>query len=152
MQETESIYIADANLSELQIFQKMECLSDTGKFIIPYSLSKHTEEYSKEEVIYKKIVNRKNNIIGFVILVLNKNEDCMEFRRIVIEEKGKGYGTDSVKLLDKLCKDEYGVQKIWLDVFEFNKRGQHIYEKCGYKYVKSVELEGETLKIYEKAL
>jgi len=137
--------------NELELFQRFETKEDTIYYIIPYTMDKHIEEFNKPNIVYKTILFR-NKIIGFMILSLDEDGKSMEFRRIVINEKGKGFGIMAINYLDFIVKEEYLRNRIWLDVYEHNKRGIHIYEKCGYKYLKRVKHDGKELKIYEKIL
>lgn len=56
----------------------------------------------------------------------------IEFRRIVISEKGLGYGKDSIKLIKKICFEKYKADKIWLDVYSDNERAIKLYESQGF--------------------
>ena len=137
--------------NELELFQRFEKEKDTKDYIIPYTLEKHIEEFNKPNIVYKTILNR-NKIIGFMILNLEEDKKSVEFRRIVINEKGKGFGIMAIKFLDYIVKEEFVRNRIWLDVFENNKRAIHIYKTCGYKYFKRVKYDGKELKVYEKIL
>jgi len=145
------IEIRDSLKNELILFQRIEAEDDTKNFIIPYTYQKHLEEYDKPEIVYKTIVVEKT-IVGFIILRLEEDRNSVEFRRIVIKEKGKGYGKMAINILDTIVKNEYKRNRIWLDVFSHNERGIHIYEKCGYIYQNSIDYQGKKLKIYEKIL
>lgn len=46
---------------------------------------------------------------------------------------GKGYGTDSMKILIDFIFNEMNINKIRLGTFSFNKRAIKSYEKCGFK-------------------
>jgi RimJ/RimL family protein N-acetyltransferase len=45
----------------------------------------------------------------------------------------KGYGTDAMQVLLKFVFEQMNMNKIKLFVFQFNKRAQKCYEKCGFK-------------------
>jgi len=45
----------------------------------------------------------------------------------------KGYGTDLVKTILKFCFEELELNKVYLDVWEENKRAIGCYLKCGFK-------------------
>lgn len=47
--------------------------------------------------------------------------------------RGKGYGTDVVKVLLKYCFEELAVASVHLDVLETNEGGIKCYEKCGFQ-------------------
>jgi len=55
---------------------------------------------------------------------------------IVIGNKeywGKGYGTDAIEVLLNHAFNQMNLFKVYLRVFEYNKRGIRCYEKCGFK-------------------
>jgi len=45
----------------------------------------------------------------------------------------KGYGTDLVKTILKFCFEELDLNKVYLDVWEENKRAIGCYTKCSFK-------------------
>ena len=54
---------------------------------------------------------------------------------IAIGEKslwGKGYGTDAMNALLDFGFGEVRLERIWLDVYDFNKRARRSYEKSGF--------------------
>ena len=144
------ITLADTTEDQLEIFHAMEKDEDTVPYIIPYSVEEHRHEFNRNDVIYKSVYDDKSELIGFVILVLDPDEDSIEFVRIVIAEKGKSYGSRAVALIDQVCKQELGRQRVWLDVFEFNQRAQHVYESLGYQFFGTRDYEGKVLKLYQK--
>ena len=48
--------------------------------------------------------------------------------------RGKGYGTEAMKLILKYAFNELNLHRVNLGVFEFNERAIKSYKKCGYKY------------------
>ena len=55
---------------------------------------------------------------------------------IAIGEKsmwGKGFGTDAMRALLDFGFGEVRLERIWLDVYDFNKRAVRSYEKAGFK-------------------
>jgi len=153
MEEIPIVYLRDTIAEDLPKFVTFESEQETKQFITPYPLEWHQQEFKKPEKIYKTIVTRDNDhLVGFVILILDEDERSVEFRRIVIGPKGKGYGQATVKLLDELCKSELKRNRIRLGVYDFNLKGQYIYEKAGYIFLKEQLLRGKILKIYEKDL
>jgi len=45
---------------------------------------------------------------------------------------GKGYGTDAMRILLRYAFDELNLNRINLNVFEYNQRAQKSYLKCGF--------------------
>jgi RimJ/RimL family protein N-acetyltransferase len=143
--------IRNSTIEELKLFCEFEKNADTNEFIHAYSLDKHREEYLTENIFYKTVV-LNNEIIGFIILCLDDDGRSVEFRRIVISKKGKGYGEKAVRKIDEIVSIEFKRSRIWLDVFAHNSKAIHIYKKCGYRYLRSTEHQGKELMIFEKIL
>lgn len=55
---------------------------------------------------------------------------------IVIGEKeywGQGYGSDAIRTLLSFCFTRMNLRRVSLSVWEYNKRAQRCYEKCGFQ-------------------
>jgi len=135
---------------ELELIWDME-QGEARNFIIPYVLEKHQLEFAKPSVAYRSVWSN-GQLIGFIILVLERDGQSVEFRRIVVSQPGFGYGKRVVGMVDQLCRSEFCRARVWLDVFETNHRARHVYEQCGYQQFGKSEHEGKTLLLYEKAV
>ncbi len=47
---------------------------------------------------------------------------------------GRGMGTEAIRLLMDFAFDELAINRVELEVFEFNDRAIHVYEKIGFKH------------------
>lgn len=137
-------------ISEASAFVEMECSPDTKGFVIPYSVEKHVSLIESNEVIYLSLYD-ENELSGFIILS-QESQDTVEFRRIVVASKGKGLGQLAIKEVEQYCTEHLNCSKVWLDVFESNSRGIHIYQKLGYTQFKEALYEGRSLLFMEKML
>jgi RimJ/RimL family protein N-acetyltransferase len=45
---------------------------------------------------------------------------------------GRGYGSDAMEVLVRICFAQMNMNKVCLNVFSFNKRARRCYEKCGF--------------------
>lgn len=144
------LVLRDTEREDLARISEME-QGEAQKFILAYSLEQHQTEFAKREVVYKSIWLR-DELVGFLILVLDPDGRSVEFRRVVISKPGHGYGKRVVGKIDELCRSELGRSRIWLDVFETNARARHVYERCGYRCFGESEHAGRTLLLYEKAV
>lgn len=143
--------------SELNAVHAMSGDEDTRDFIVPYSLQRHHAEFAKPDVIYLGILaagagTRSGPMLGYFILALDPDDASVECRRIVIGRKSRGTGKRAMRLLDRYCSEALGRARIWLDVYDFNTRGQRVYESCGYRRTKEAAQDGKTLFFYEKRL
>jgi RimJ/RimL family protein N-acetyltransferase len=51
----------------------------------------------------------------------------------VVEEWGKGYGAEATRLMVQHAFATLNLNRVWLEVYEFNQRGIRAYEKVGFQ-------------------
>lgn len=141
------MHLRPSLISELVSFHNMEVSSENNKYIQAYTHEEHMLAYHQDNTHYLTVIEA-GECIGFIILVCD--EQGIEFRRIVITQKGSGLGQSALLEMEKYCLAHFNEKRIWLDVFDYNLRGIHIYEKSGYKRVNSVAHPKGNLFIYEK--
>jgi RimJ/RimL family protein N-acetyltransferase len=61
----------------------------------------------------------------------NKNHS-IEFRRIAVVDRGKGYGREALRLVKKICFEKLKAHRLWLDVRFNNHRAQRLYKSEGF--------------------
>ena len=52
--------------------------------------------------------------------------------RIVITDKGSGYGKSAVSLIKQWCFEVQNAHRLWVDVLEHNTRARHVYKTQGF--------------------
>ena len=143
------VELRESKREELELFCEWEQTDDTREYIISYDLERHRAEFEKDEIIYSSIIF-DSRIVGFVILKLEDDLKSVEFRRIVVNEKGRGIGQAALREVGRYCFETLNKERIWLDVFSFNVRGIHIYEKHGYQRIGEADFAEKKLFVYEK--
>jgi diamine N-acetyltransferase len=107
-----------------------------ARFIAPWPEAKHRAALADPDLKHF-IVEAKDNHerVGFVILagIAGANRS-IEFMRIVITEKGKGYGGAAVREVKHYSFVCLAAHRLWLDVKESNTRAQTIYAREGFRY------------------
>ena len=120
---------AFSNLQALADFEK------TSEFVGKSSIEEHQTLIDDPDCLHLSIIlNSDNRLIGHVLLsgILSKNKS-LEFRRIFISEKGKGYGREAIHLIKKLCFEELKFHRLWLDVHTDNSTAICLYESEGFQ-------------------
>ncbi|WP_409525703.1 GNAT family N-acetyltransferase [Nitrincola sp. MINF-07-Sa-05] len=145
------VQLRKAEEADLALFTEMEQEAGTSKFIIPYRLEDHVSSYSDPRIIYLRIV-ADEELAGYFILAMDQDARSIEFRRVVVANKGLGIGQRAIEAMEVYCRDLLQMTRIWLDVFWHNCRGRHIYEKLGYHQFGESVLDGKKLLLYEKQL
>lgn len=119
---------------DLDFVLNAERSDENSKFVIAWTYEQHKRALSNKDLLHL-IVERcdDNKPIGYVMLAgLEQTHQSIEFRRIVITEKGKGYGRKSLQLIKKIAFEELSAHRLWLDVKEHNLRARHVYEAEGF--------------------
>ena len=145
------IKVQQASFEQLSAFVEMERDDDTAQYILPTSLEQHQANFALAGISYLAIMQQEE-LAGYFILAPEADSDSVEFRRIVIAHKGKGIGQQAIPEMEKFCIRTLNCKRIWLDVYDFNSRGIHLYEKLGYRRFDQYDLEGKRLFLYEKQL
>ena len=71
--------------------------------------------------------------LGYLILAgLKDPNQSIELKRIVITDKGKGYGSQALRLVLKHAFEELEAHRVWLDVKHYNQRAKKLYEAHGF--------------------
>lgn len=122
--------------------------SGVGEFILANTKAQHLVSMQEATIRYLSVFQNER-LVGFIILALEPN-NMVEFRRIVIGHRGAGIGQLAIQAMEQYCLEHFACQRIWLDVFDFNERGQHIYRKLGYQEFKRCEHGEHQLLFFEK--
>ncbi len=84
---------------------------------------------------YAITINDDPTYIGEVVLnQIDWDNRNASFRIALSNQKyfGKGYGTDATKLILAYGFETLRLHRIELEVYDFNPRAQHVYEKVGF--------------------
>jgi diamine N-acetyltransferase len=119
-------------LADLDYVIRSEHSEENRAYIIPWSRERHIQSLSDPDLAH--LIVETDKPVGYVILagLLDPNQS-VEFRRIVITEKGRGYGKTTIERVKELAFEGYNAHRLWLDVFDWNARAQHVYEASGFK-------------------
>ena len=117
------------NESDLDFVLGAEQAAENRVFVSVWSREQHQVAFESEDLSHFIIESADGKRVGYVILagLANANKS-VEFRRIVVAEKNRGYGKQALREIKKLAFEELKAHRLWLDVKEHNERARHIYE------------------------
>ena len=147
-----SIRLRKSRRDELPLFRDMAAQPHARRFVLQISLEDHQKNFVRDDFTYLTIETESGETAGYFMLVYEEENDAVEFGRICLDRDHRGIGQQAIALMEEYCRVEIGCRFIWLDVFEDNPRGIHIYEKLGYRFLRQEELEGRQLLFYGKTL
>lgn len=73
-------------------------------------------------------------LVGFFVLAVNVSNNTGFLKFVIVDNKmrGKGYGTQMIKLMSKYAFDIAGVSSVQLNVFDTNDRAKKCYSNAGF--------------------
>ena len=146
------ILLRPSSKNELVVFDQIDRQGHANYFITQIGLKAHQDFFDEPNITYLSIENDKGELVGYFVLVVESCSRNLEFRRISIERTKRGVGQAAIKEMEQFSKKKFDVKRIWLDVYEDNQIGRHIYEKLGYKQFKENMKDGRKILFYEKTL
>jgi diamine N-acetyltransferase len=82
-----------------------------------------------------RVRGKWEHIGGTGFNAIDRRNQSAEFGIHIGEKKywNKGYGTEALQVLLRYGFETLNLHRIWLRVFDFNRRAQRSYEKAGFK-------------------
>lgn len=134
LKESKKIYVRETKLDDLDFVIKIEGAKDNKENVFQWTRSEHIDIIDNIDTLHLIIENKNNKSVGYAIVAgLKSNNKSIELRRVVINEKNKGYGSEFLKLIKEYTFEDLGYHKLWLDFFESNKRVEALYKRNGFK-------------------
>jgi RimJ/RimL family protein N-acetyltransferase len=119
--------------SDLDSILSMEQHPENRLFVRQWTREQHVVALRDENVIHLTVRTSSGDLIGYVILIGIENVDkSVEFKRIVIGVKGKGFGRATVNLVKQMVFEKYNTHRLWLEVMEHNDRAHSLYLSEGF--------------------
>jgi GNAT superfamily N-acetyltransferase len=103
--------------------------------------------HNQVEGLRKPVGNRNNRVsIG--------NRESAPWHEVVlqIDQNQRGIGQIAITKMEQYCRDTLKGGRLWLDVYEDNAKGKHIYEKLDYQQFKMEMYNDRKLLYYQKDL
>lgn len=91
---------------------------------------------SDDRLVLAVIDRQTETMVGEVVLndLHEANRSC-GFRTLIGPEgRGKGLGTEATRLIIRYGLRSLGLHRISLEVYDFNPRARHVYEKVGFTH------------------
>ncbi len=118
--------------ADLDFVLALENAAGNRPFISPWPEERHRAAVSDPDCFHAIIQGADR--VGYLILLGRTSPNrAIEFRRIVVDDKGKGVGRAAVRLVKKKAFEEWQAHRLWLDVKTFNDRARALYRSEGFR-------------------
>jgi len=124
-----------AKTEDIDIIMNLENANENKNFVWQGSYEEHMSEIDDPSYILAVFREKSDNrIVGYVLAGVEKRSDVFELRRIVVAEKGRGYGREAMSLLMDYGFNILHINRFWLDVYPDNFVGINLYKSLGMKH------------------
>ena len=135
VREGKLVRLRAAEESDLDFILASEADPENARYIVADSRVYHQDTLDSPAAIHF-IVERKDNdnAIGFLMATGRNSPDHEQYwRRVIINERGRGYGKEAMNLLMAWAFEDAGAHRGWLDCKDYNARALHVYESVGLR-------------------
>jgi diamine N-acetyltransferase len=107
---------------------------NNSDFVFVWPKERHIEAISRMDEVHISVINSfDGELVGYILFAGVGGEDrSLEFRRMAISHKGKGYGRISVRFIKKYCFEVLKCHRLWLDAYTDNERAIDLYTSQGF--------------------
>jgi diamine N-acetyltransferase len=118
---------------DLDFVLREESDEENQPFIGRWPRGRHLEALADDDVEHLIAEDRDGTPVGYAILTGVKDPGrILCFKRLMVAEKGRGYGRAVLRLIRERAFGELGAHRLWLDVKEGNARARSLYEAEGF--------------------
>lgn len=108
-------------------------------YIRPWTRDEHAAALTDPDQRHL-LLREQGRRVGFVLLAgLARADRVVQFRRLVVTDRGRGLGRRAVDLVVREVFGRWGAERVWLDVKPGNRRARRIYADAGFR----VDSEGD---------
>lgn len=117
--------------ADLDYVLNAEHSDENRLFVTPWSREQHLHALADTDIAH--LIVEAQTRVGYVILagLLDPNRS-IELRRVVVTEKGRGYGKATINMIKDLAFKTHQAHRLWLDVKAQNQRARGLYEAVGF--------------------
>lgn len=135
LSKSDKIILRYTETKDLDFVLKAERKEENAQYIGQWTREQHINSLSDNDILHLIVEDvNTNNTVGYLILAGRENVNRnIEFRRIVISEKGLGFGSETLRLIKKIAFEKLGAHRLWLDVRLKNEKAQSVYKSEGFK-------------------
>lgn len=131
------ITLCPTQITDLDYVLNAEHSPENTPYVSSWSREQHIEALMNPDSSHFTVVSdtasQVESRVGYTILqgLTNPNKN-IELMRLVITQKGQGYGRGAIELIKEMAFNKYYAHRLWLDVKDFNYRAQSLYRSVGF--------------------
>jgi RimJ/RimL family protein N-acetyltransferase len=131
---TIAIGLRPTQRADLDFVLAAETSPENAPYVNQWSQTQHQAAIDDQSIAHYIIEPSTDQApVGYTLLEgLHSSDRAVLLRRIVITEKGNGYGRKVMQLLKAQVFEGWQMHRFWLDVKDFNQRAFDLYQSEGF--------------------
>jgi len=129
------LLLRTANINDYDFINVAERDEDCTRWVNNWPLGLRIEKFGDNNFFQTIIETHDGSPIGFIDFRDMLHDTQVELKRIVIAERGKGYGKEAMYLSQKFAFEVLGRDRLYLGTKAENTRAQHVYHSTGFSLV-----------------
>ena len=134
--EGKIIEMRETMISDIDFVMNLERLPENRVFVLGNTEKEHMDLINNPDdfhLIVQECESQKR--VGFLLMSRGTGikRHNLELRRIVIKDKGKGYGRITLDLVKDFAFKSNNFHRLWLDVYASNRVARRLYEREGFE-------------------
>jgi RimJ/RimL family protein N-acetyltransferase len=132
--QSDRILIRTTIESDIDYVLQAEQGPENSPFVAQWTKNQHQDAMKDLDILHLIVEDMiEKRAVGYMIIAgFESIHKSIELRRIVITEKGKGFGRESLRLIKSLAFEKYKAHRLWLDVRQNNLYAQELYVSEGF--------------------
>lgn len=127
------LQLRNTSVEDLDFVLRTEQLPENSEYVIAWTEQQHKDALTSKHKLHLILETPDKIRIGYAIISgLDNLNHSIELVRIVISDKGRGYGKEAIKEIQKCAFEKLNAHRLWLDVKEHNSRARHVYQNTGF--------------------
>ena len=129
------LLLRTANVNDYNFINAAERDEDSTRWVNNWSLGQRIEKFGDNNFFQTIVETNEGRAVGFIDFRDMLHDAQIELKRIVITEKGNGYGKEAMYLSQKFAFEVLGRDRLYLGTKTANVRAQHVYHATGFTLV-----------------
>jgi RimJ/RimL family protein N-acetyltransferase len=120
--------------SDLDFVVSLEEAAENAPYITPWERTQHEAAIRFPDFRHFIVEGGPDlSAVGFLIIIgCRSQQQSLELKRLVIRDKGAGYGRAALRMAKKIAFDSLNAHRFWLDVKQRNVRAKALYDSEGF--------------------
>ncbi|PID80413.1 MAG: hypothetical protein CSB19_00135 [Clostridiales bacterium] len=130
MIDSDRLVIRAATESDIAMIMALEQHPANSNYVWQGTVQQHRAEIADDDY-FLWVFQLKDGAraVGYALSKIDRKSDVFELRRIVIDEKGQGYGEEALRAIIAHAFEVLNVNRFWLDVYPDNHVAIKLYQK-----------------------